>query len=148
MKLNRVNNFLENQVAPAQEENFIINGPEVVKNIVVSNIIDISKLHNIESQLIDCLSKDIHRLSRKEQQYLLRDIDAVSARKENFTLDVAKSVQKDEWMQKIFQMAAKEEQETVISENGEVFKSSVTEDDKKMLKAILVDLLNDKTRNE
>ena len=148
MKLNRVNDFLENQVAPAQEENIIINGPEVVKNIVVSNIIDISKLHNIESQLIDCLSKDIHRLSRKEQQYLLRDIDAVSARKENFTLDVAKSVQKDEWMQKIFQMAAKEEQETVISENGEVFKSSVTEDDKKMLKAILVDLLNDKTRNE
>ena len=135
-------------MVPAQEENIIINGPEVVKNIVVSNIIDISKLHNIESQLIDCLSKDIHRLSRKEQQYLLRDIDAVSARKENFTLDVAKSVQKDEWMQKIFQMAAKEEQETVISENGEVFKSSVTEDDKKMLKAILVDLLNDKTRNE
>lgn len=148
MKLNRVNDFLENQMVPAQEENIIINGPEVVKNIVVSNIIDISKLHNIESQLIDCLSKDIHRLSRKEQQYLLRDIDAVSARKENFTLDVAKSVQKDEWMQKIFQMAAKEEQETVISENGEVFKSSVTEDDKKMLKAILVDLLNDKTRNE
>ena len=148
MKLNRVNDFLENQMVPAQEENIIINGPEDVKNIVVSNIIDISKLHNIESQLIDCLSKDIHRLSRKEQQYLLRDIDAVSARKENFTLDVAKSVQKDEWMQKIFQMAAKEEQETVISENGEVFKSSVTEDDKKMLKAILVDLLNDKTRNE
>lgn len=148
MKLNRVNDFLENQMVPAQEENIIINGPEVVKNIVVSNIIDISKLHNIESQLIDCLSKDIHRLSRKEQQYLLRDIDAVSARKENFTLDVAKSVQKDEWMQKIFQMAAKEDQETVISENGEVFKSSVTEDDKKMLKAILVDLLNDKTRNE
>ena len=56
MKLNRVNDFLENQMVPAQEENIIINGPEVVKNIVVSNIIDISKLHNIESQLIDCLS--------------------------------------------------------------------------------------------
>lgn len=148
MKLNRVNNFLENQVVPAQEDNFVINGPEVVKNIVVSNIIDITKLHDIESQLIDKLSKDINRLSRKEAQFLLRDIDAVSARKENFTLSVARDVQKDEWMKKIFQMAANEEQETVVSENGEVFKSSVTEEDKKMLKALLVDLLNDKTRNE
>lgn len=147
MKLNRVNNFLENQIVPSNEENFVINGPEVVKNIVVSNIIDISRLHNIESQLIDHLSKDLNRLSRKEAQFLLRDIDAVSARKENFTLEVAKSVQKDEWMQKIFQMAS-EDQETVISENGEVFQSSVTEDDKKMLKAILVDLLNDTTRSE
>ena len=148
MKLNRVNNFLENQITPVQEDNFVINGPEVVKNIVVSNIIDITKLHNIESQLIDKLSKDINTLSRKEAQFLLRDIDAVSARKENFTLSVARDVQKDDWMKKIFQMATNEEQETVISENGEVFKSSVTEDDKKMLKAILVDLLNDKTRND
>lgn len=141
MKLDRVNNYLASQSMP--EENLpIVNGPEAIKNIVISNLIDIGRLHRIEDELITYLSKDLKRLSRKEQQSLLRDVDNISARKEDFAFKVAHEVNKNEFMHKIFNMA---NTETVISENGEVFESSISNEEKAHLKALLVDLLNDES---
>lgn len=142
MDLNRVNNFLANQIVP-QEESIVINGPEAIKNIVVSNLIDIGRLHKIEDELITYLSKDLKRLSRKEQQSLLRDVDSISARKEDFAFKVAHEVNKNEFLNKVFNMATTE---TVISENGEVFESSISDEQKTELKALLIDLLNDNSR--
>lgn len=144
MKLNKVNEYLAN-LQPITEEN-IINGPEAIKNIAISNLIDIGRLHKIEDELITVLGKDIKKLSRKEAQYLLRDIDAVSARKENSTLDLFKEVNKNEFANKVFNTLSGKT-ETVISESGEIVESSIPEDTRVHLSNLLVDLLNDRTRS-
>lgn len=142
MELNRVNQFLANQIVP-QEEVPVVNGPEAIKNIVVSNLIDIGRLHKIEDELITYLSRDLNRLSKKEQQSLLRDVDAISSRKEDFAFKVAQEVNKNQFLNKVFNMATTE---TVVSENGEVFDSSISKEQKNELKTLLIDLLNDNSR--
>ena len=142
MKFNKVNDFLA-KIQPV-EENIVLNGADVMQNIVMSEIYDISRLSKISSFLIDDLSKDMKKLSRKEKQLFWRDVEAVNARKEDFVFKMAQEANKNSMIQKILNMSDKTEK--VISENGEVIESSITEENRNQLSALLVDLLNDKTR--
>lgn len=145
MKFNRVNAFLKkNEIVPAQD-NYVINAPDSIKNIVVSEIIDIGRLDKISDELITYLSKDLKRQSRKDQQSLLRDVEMVKANKRDFVFNVAKEMNKNEFLEKIFQ-AATQPTETVIAEDGTVFESTITEEQRAELQKLLVDMVNDKTR--
>lgn len=145
MELNRVNKFLSEIEAP-KENDVILNGADVTKNIVVSEIMDISRLTKISDELLTYLSKDMKRLSRKEQQSFWRDVEAVNARKEDFVFKIAQEANKNEFMNKVFNMAS-QPKEKVISENGEVFESSVTDEQRNQLSALLVDLMNAANRS-
>jgi hypothetical protein len=145
MKLTRVNEFLKKNEICVQQENPILNAPDTIKNIVVSEIIDIARLEKISDELITYLSKDLKRQSRKDQQSFLRDVETIKANKRDFVFNVAKEVNKNDFLNKVFNMAT-QSSETVISENGEVFESSITEENRKALQALLIDLVNDQTR--
>ena len=145
MKLTRVNNFLKkNEVIPV-DNSVILDAPQTVKNIVVSEIIDIGRLDKISDELITYLSKDLKRQSRKDQQSLLRDVEMVKANKRDFVFNVAKEMNKNEFLERIFQ-AATQPTETVIAEDGTVFESTITEEQRAELQKLLVDMVNDKTR--
>lgn len=146
MKLTRVNEFLKkNEVIVPQENNVILNGPDTIKNIVVSEIIDIGKLDKISDELISYLSKDLKRQSRKDQQSFLRDVETIKANKRDFVFKVAQETTKNEFLTKVFALAS-QPTETVISENGEVFESSISAEEKTHLRNLLIDFLNDQTR--
>lgn len=144
MKFNKVNEFLS-KLEPVSETDVVLNGPDVIKNIVVSEIMDINRLSALSSELLTILSKDIKSLSRKEQQSFWKDVEAVNARKEDFVFKIAQESNKNNFMQKILNLSA-QPNEKVISENGEVFESSVTDETRTQLQALLVDMLNDTTR--
>lgn len=145
MKYNRVNKFLNN-LEPASENEIILDGTEVMKRILVSEVQDINRLSNLSSELLGYLSKDIKSLSRKEQQYFWKDVESVLARKEDWFFKVAQESNKSGFIQKIIDIANKPN-EKVITEDGEVFDSSITEDNRVQLSNLLIDLLNDNTRS-
>lgn len=145
MELNRVNQFLAN-LEPPKENDIILNGADVTKNIVVSEIMDIARLTKISQELLSYLSKDMKNLSRKEQQSFWRDVEAVNARKEDFIFKIAQETSKNEFMNKVFNMAS-QPTEKVISENGEVYESSITDEQRNQLSALLVDLMNAANRS-
>ena len=145
MKLTRVNNFFKkNEIIPV-DNSIVLDAPETVKNIVVSEIIDIGRLDKISDELITYLSKDLKRQSRKDQQSLLRDVEMVKANKRDFVFNVAKEMNKNEFLERIF-AAATTPTETVIAEDGTVFESPITDDQRLELQKLLVDMINDKTR--
>lgn len=145
MKFNRVNKFLNN-LEPVSETEIILDGSEVMKSILVSEVRDINRLSNLSSELLNYLAKDVKTLSRKEQQYFWKDVESVLARKEDWFFKVAQEANKSSFVQKILDMANKPS-ETVISEDGEVFESSITEENRNQLSNLLIDLLNDNTRS-
>lgn len=145
MKYNRVNQFLNN-LEPVPETEVVLDGTEVMKSILVSEVKDISRLSNLSSELLNHLSKDIKSLSRKEQQYFWKDVESVLARKEDWFFKVAQESNKSGFIQKIIDIANKPN-EKVITEDGEVFDSSITEDNRVQLSNLLIDLLNDNSRS-
>jgi hypothetical protein len=146
MKLNRVNNYLAN-IEPIKENEVLVSDADVMKNIVANEIQDITRLSKISSELITYLSRDIAHLSRKEQQSLWRDVEAVNARKEDWVFKIAQEANKNGFINKILDIA-NQGTEKVISDNGEVFDSSISNENRAQLSAILVDLLNDSTRRQ
>ena len=146
MKLNRVNEFLKrNEIVVSNDSGIILNSPDTIKNIVVSEILDIAKLDKISDELISYLSKDLKRQSRKDQQSFLRDVEMIKSNKRDFVFRVAQETNKNEFLYKIFNLASQPKQ-TVISENGEVFESSITEENRAQLSELIRDILNEKTR--
>ena len=148
--LDRVNKFLntnKKEVSTQKETNIILNGPDTVKNILIAETIKLSKLDDVCNQLILYLtdSKEMKRLSRKEQQSLLRDMVAIQTNSRDFILKVAEMSTKNEFIREVVELA-KGPKELVLSENGEVFESSITEDDRKQLTELLREVLNDRTR--
>ena len=106
MKLTRVNNyFKKNEIVPVVADNSVINTPDTIKNIVVSEIIDIGRLDRISDELLTYLSKDLKRQSRKDQQSFLRDVEMIKSNKRDFVFNFAKEVQKNEFLNKIFNAA-------------------------------------------
>ena len=128
-----------------QQDNPVLNAPDTIKNIVVSEIVDIARLEKISDELITYLSKDLKRQSRKDQQSFLRDVETIKANKRDFVFNVAKEMNKNDFLNKVFNMAT-QTTETVISENGQVFESSITDENRRALQALLIDLVNDQTR--
>jgi len=145
MRLDRVQQYL-NQIDPAQENEIILDGPETLKGIMVSELTDIQRLSKLSSELITYLSKDVKRLTRKEQQSLWRDVEAVNARKEDFVFKMAQEANKNTYINQLLEIANKPN-EKVITENGEVFGSSITSEQRNNLTAILVDLMNDEAQS-
>ena len=147
MSLDRVNKFLANieeeekQLKEIQANSVVLDGASVMRNIVISEIKDIARLSSLSSELLNYLSKDLKKLSRKEQQYFWRDVEAVNARKEDWIFKISQEASKNEFIKKLLNLAS-QPTETVVSENGEVFPSSVTEEEKTKLRALIVDLLN------
>lgn len=145
MKLTRVNEFLKKNEICVQQDNPVLNAPDTIKNIVVSEIVDIARLEKISDELITYLSKDLKRQSRKDQQSFLRDVETIKANKRDFVFNVAKEMNKNDFLNKVFNMAT-QTTETVISENGQIFESSITDENRRALQALLIDLVNDQTR--
>lgn len=145
MKLNKVNDFLAN-IEPVASNELILDGSNVMKNILVSEVSDIARLSNLSSTLLNYLEKDIKNLSRKEQQIFWKDVESVLARKEDWFLKVTQEATKNEFVNKIIDISNKPK-ETVITEDGTIFESSITEENRTHLSNLLVDLLNDKTRS-
>ena len=147
MKLTRVNQFLKKyEVEPVETNNIPLSSPDTIKNIVVSEIIDIGKLDKISEELITYLSKDLKKQSRKDQQSFLRDVEMIKANKRDFVFKVAQEVNKNDFLNKIFTLAS-QPSETVIAEDGTVFESGVTEETRQELQKLLVDMVNENTRS-
>lgn len=146
MKLTRVNEFLKkNEVAISQESGIVLNSADAIKNIVMSEIMDIARLDKISDELITYLSKDLKRQTRKEQQSFLRDVEWIKSNKRDFVFRVAQETNKNQFLNKIFTLAS-QPKEKVISENGEVFESSITEENRLQLSELIRDILDEKTR--
>lgn len=146
MKLTRVNEFLKrNEVAIPQESGIVLNSADAIKNIVMSEIMDIARLDKISDELITYLSKDLKRQTRKEQQSFLRDVEWIKSNKRDFVFRVAQETNKNQFLNKIFTLAS-QPKEKVISENGEVFESSITEENRLQLSELIRDILDEKTR--
>ena len=148
-KLDKVNQFLskkDENIKPV-ENNIILNGPDTLKNILFNETLKLNKLENVSNQLLDYLtdSKEMKRLSRKEQQSLLRDIVAIQTNSRDFIVKMAEMATKNEVVRQVIQLS-KGPKEIVISENGEVFDSSITETDRRRLEDLLRTMLDDKTR--
>ena len=149
-KLTKVNEFLkkkEEQVPEVKETGIILNGPDTIKNILINETIKLNKLEQVSAELLTYLtdSKAMKKLSRKEQQSLLRDIVTIQTNSRDFIFKVAELSSKNEFLKKILDLT-QGPKEVVISENGEVFESSIDEKDRKRLAEILRDVMNDKTR--
>lgn len=146
MKLTRVNEFLKkNEVAIPQESGIVLNSADAIKNIVMSEIMDIARLDKISDELITYLSKDLKRQTRKEQQSFLRDVEWIKSNKRDFVFRVAQETNKNQFLNKIFTLAS-QPKEKVISENGEIFESSITEENRLQLSELIRDILDEKTR--
>ena len=147
--LNKVNEYLnkKNEVPEKMETGIILSGPDTIKNILINEVVKFDKLEQVSAELINYLtdSREMRKLSRKEQQSLLRDIVAIQTNSRDFIFKVAELSSKNEFLKKVLDLAAGPK-EVVISENGEVFESSVSEEDKKKLAELLRDMLNDQTR--
>ena len=149
-KLTKVNECLkkkEEQVPEVKETGIILNGPDTIKNILINETIKLNKLEQVSAELLTYLtdSKAMKKLSRKEQQSLLRDIVTIQTNSRDFIFKVAELSSKNEFLKKILDLT-QGPKEVVISENGEVFESSIDEKDRKRLAEILRDVMNDKTR--
>jgi len=145
MKLTHVNEFFKKNELVVPQQDAPCYSPDTIKNIVVSEIIDIARLDKISDELITYLSKDLKRQTRKDQQSFLRDVEVIKANKRDFVFRVAQETNKNEFLHKIFQLAEQPKQ-TVISENGEVFESSITDENRLQLAKLVNDILNEKTR--
>lgn len=144
MKLNKVNEFLANiDEIPSNE--IILDGADVMKNILISEVSDISRLSKLSSELLTQLSKDVKKLSRKEQQYFWKDVEAVLARKEDWFFKVTQEANKNGLVNKILDIA-NTPTEKVITEDGVVVESSITQENRTQLSNLLIDLLNEQTR--
>lgn len=149
-KLTKVNEFLkkkEEQVPEVKETGIILNGPDTIKNILINETVKLNKLEQVSAELLSYLtdSKAMKRLTRKEQQSLLRDIVAIQTNSRDFIFKVAELSTKNEFLKKILELS-QGPKEVVISENGEVFESSIDDADRKRLAEILRDVMNDRTR--
>lgn len=149
MKFSRVNNYLQKrkeEISIPQDNGIILNSPDTIKNIVINEITDIARLESISDELITYLSKDLKRQSRKDQQSFLRDVEMIKSNKRDFIFRVAQETNKNDFLNKIFNLAT-QPKETVISEDGTVYESSITDEDRKNLQTLLIDIVNDKTRS-
>lgn len=150
-KLDKVNRFLTKkqmeQQPTAQESSIILNGPDTIKNILINETIKLNKLEQVSGELINHLtdSKEMKRLPRKEQQSLLRDVVAMQTNSRDFIFRVAEMSSKNEFLKQVLELA-KGPKEVVLSENGEVFESSITDSDRRHLDEVLRNMLNDQTR--
>lgn len=149
MKFSRVNNYLQKrkeEISIPQDNGIILNSPDTIKNIVINEITDIARLESISDELITYLSKDLKRQSRKDQQSFLRDVEMIKSNKRDFIFRVAQETNKNDFLNKIFNLAT-QPKETIISEDGTVYESSITDEDRKNLQTLLIDIVNDKTRS-
>lgn len=147
--LSRVNDLLnkKDEVVTNQETEIMFNGPDVMKNILYNELVKQSRLNQISDELIGYLSKDLSKQTRKEQQAFWRDVEAVRANSRDFTLRFIQEGNKNAFFKSVIEMA-KDPHETVISEDGEVFESAITDDKKKFLADLVFDILNEQTRGQ
>ena len=149
-KLTKVTEFLnkkEEVENKPQENTLILNGPDTLKNILLNETLKLNKLEHVENQLIEYLtdSKEMKKLSRKEQQSLLRDIVAIQTNSRDFIVKMAEMATKNSVIKQIIEISSGPK-EVVISENGEVFESSISEQDRRRLDDVLRNMLDDRTR--
>ena len=149
-KLTRVNEFLnkKQEISENKETEIILNGPDTIKNIFLNELIKLNKLEEVSGTLINYLTEDktMKNLSHKEKQSLLRDITVIQTNSRDFIFKVAELSTKNEFIKKLLDIT-QTKTEKVISENGEIIQSSISEDDRKTLTRLLVDLVNDRTKD-
>ena len=149
MSLNRVNEFLRNQVTEVSKEtSVVLNGPDAIKNILVNETVKLGKLEEVSNTLLNYLtdSKEIKRLSYKEKQNLLRTITEIQTNSRDFIFKVAELSSKNAFLQNVLK-ATQEPRQILTSSNGETYISNIDEDTRRNLTEILRDMVNERTRN-
>lgn len=149
MQLNKVNEFLKNQITEVPKEtSIVLNGPDAIKNILINETIKLGKLEEVSNELLAYLtdSKEIKRLSYKDKQNLLRTITEIQTNSRDFIFKVAELSSKNAFLQSVLK-ATQEPRQILTSSNGEQYISTIDEDTRKNLTEILRDIVNERTRN-
>lgn len=147
-RLTKINKLLDNNLPEVKpENNIIVNGKETIKNILVNETIKLSKLEQVSNELLaDITDIKVRRtMTQKEKQNLLRLVQEVEKDSRDFIFRVAEMSTKNAVLNEILKLA-QNGTERVVSENGEVFDSSITEEQRKDLTILLRDILNEQTR--
>ena len=151
-KLTKVNEFLNSEIIPNKKEvetaSIITNGPDTIKNILISETLKLQKLENASSELLTYLtdSKIMKRLSHKDKQSLLTTITSIQTNSRDFILRVAELSNKNKFLQEVLRMA--QEPKTIVqSSEGETYISSIDDDTRRDLSELLRDLVHERVRN-
>lgn len=148
-KLSRINQYINSNLPSVQKENnIVLNGPDTIKNILINETIKLGKLEQVSSELLaDITDPKVRRtMTRREKEGLVRLLQEITKDSRDFIFKVAEMSTKNSFLEEVLKLA-QGPTEKVISENGEVFESSITEEQRKDLTILLRDVLNEQTRN-
>lgn len=147
-RLTRINDYLAKQPPAIPEETeVVLNGPDTMRNILINETVKLSKLEQVSNELIaDITDPNVRRLmNQKEKQNLLRLVQEVEKDSRDFIFKVAEMSTKNSFLNEVLKIA-QNPTEVVISEDGTVYKSSITEEQRNDLTILLRDILNEQTR--
>ena len=149
-KLTRVNDFLQRikKEDNITENDVILSGPDVIKNILVNETIKLSKLESVSNELLAYLtdSKVMRQLSYKEKQNLLGMITDIQNNSRDFIFKVAELSNKNTFLKEVLKLA-EEPKDIIVSENGETYISQIDDETRKNLSEILINIVNDRVTN-
>lgn len=149
-KLSRVNNFLKKieKEDNITENNIILSGPDVIKNILVNETLKLGKLESVSNELLAYLtdSKVMRQLSYKEKQNLLGMITDIQNNSRDFIFKVAELSNKNTFLKEVLKLA-EEPKDIIVSENGETYISQIDDETRKNLSEILINIVNDRVTN-
>ena len=145
-----VNNFLDSleESSEVKETEIVVNDPDVVKNILLNEIIKVNRLETVTNELLTYItdSKAIKNLTYKEKQSLLRNIVEIQTNSRDFIFRAAELANKNEFLKKLLEISNKPTQ-VVQSSNGESYISSIDDETRRDLTELLRDVINERCRN-
>ena len=145
-----VNNFLNSleESDQVKEVEVVMNDPDVVKNILLNEIVKVNRLESVTSELLNYItdSKAIKNLTYKEKQSLLRNIIEIQTNSRDFIFRAAELANKNEFLKKIMEVSNKPNQ-VIQSCNGESYISSIDDETRRDLTELLRDVINERCRN-
>ena len=145
-----VNNFLNSleESDQVKEVEVVMNDPDVVKNILLNEIVKVNRLESVTSELLNYItdSKAIKNLTYKEKQSLLRNIIEIQTNSRDFIFRAAELANKNEFLKKIMEVSYKPNQ-VIQSCNGESYISSIDDETRRDLTELLRDVINERCRN-
>lgn len=146
-ELSKVNEFFaQNRKVPAVNE-YAVDGANVLKSMLASEINKVNKLDVAINSLIDYLlnPKSLKYLPEKEKESRLKTAVEIQTNSRNFIAKVAELSSKNALMQEVLRMSTKKS-EVVMSESGEIYTSRITDDERKQVTEVLRNIINDRVR--
>lgn len=146
-ELSKINEFFaQNRKVPAVNQ-YAVDGPNVLKNMLAAEINKVNKLDVAINSLIDYLlnPKYLKYLPEKEKESRLKTAVAIQSNSRDFITRVAELSSKNALMQEVLRMSTKKS-EVILSESGETYRSHITDEERKQVTEILRNIINDRTR--